>query len=104
MMRKKREGLVLLMAQRRCELLRKWVESNTTQSDLARKAGCTRQYVSWLMRSPFGYDAARSIEERFGIPIGCLEPDYRMRESGVAKNFVGEKGIGEKGISANDLA
>ena len=103
-MRKKREGLVLLMAQRRCELLRKWIESHTTQADLAREAGCTRQYVSWLTRSPFGYDAARSIEEKFGIPIGYLEPDYRMRESGVAENFVGEKGIGEKGISTEGIA
>lgn len=97
LMRKKREGLVLLMAQRRCELLRKWVESHTTQADLARKAGCTRQYVSWLMRTPFGFDAARSIEEKFGITTGLLEPDYLKRQG--AENFVEEKGH-----STNNLA
>ena len=73
-MRKKRDGVTLLMAQRRSELLKKWINDHTTQAELARQVGCTRQYISWLIRNPFGYDAARGIESKFRIPEGTLEP------------------------------
>lgn len=73
-MRNKRDGVLLLMAQRRSELLKKWINDHTTQAELARQVGCTRQYISWLIRNPFGYDAARGIESKFRIPEGTLEP------------------------------
>lgn len=83
-MRKKREGMMLWMAQRRSELLRQWVEAHTTQSEIARRSGCTRQYVSWLIRNPFGYDAARSVEEKFGLPKYALEPSGAMHEDAMS--------------------
>ncbi|MDO9252586.1 MAG: XRE family transcriptional regulator [Hydrogenophaga sp.] len=63
-------------AQQRRENLKRWMDSRTvSSSDLARRIGSGRAYVSLLFREDrhFGEKAARSIEASLGLPDGWLD-------------------------------
>lgn len=72
-MRRARSGLSLQMACQRQENFSRWVNGHSTQSEVARTMGCSRQYVSWLMKHPMGYETARRIEERCRVPAMMFE-------------------------------
>lgn len=65
-----------VLAQRRRENLRKWMESQSmTLTQLASKLKVGRAYTSLLFRPDrfFGEKAARSIESKLGLPDGSLD-------------------------------
>ncbi len=78
-MRQKREGVRLGEAMKRSGRLLEWIQATGTKAEVARRAGCTRQYVGWLTKHPFGYDAARTVEEKFGMEPMSLESDEGLQ-------------------------
>ena len=78
-MRKRREGMRLSEAMKRSGRLLEWIQATGTKAEVARRAGCTRQYVGWLTKHPFGYDAARTVEEKFGMEPMSLESDEGLQ-------------------------
>ena len=58
---------------RRANLFRWLTDKSLTKSDLARRLGKTRGYITNLQTRHFGERAARSIEEALFLPRGFLD-------------------------------